>query len=205
MGFGIGTYRGARTLRTTGGDFGAATELVLYPDQKLAVAVLCNMDSAVMGGLATVNATDLTNGVADVFFDDVLEPRRRGASAPSASAPPPPVSLSADELASKTGLYRAGIGGGPYPVDYGPRWQVDAAGFLRRQLRHADDPHQPKPIPGCWRHARVLAGRSRAASGVARHRRRRASTDGASVDEVRHVEGGSPDRSPASTEAMNWT
>ena len=63
------------------------------------------MDSVVMGGLATVNVTDLTNGVADVFFDDVLEPR----PAPSASAPPPPpVSLSADELASKTGLYRIG-------------------------------------------------------------------------------------------------
>ena len=55
MGFGIGNYRGARTLRTSGGDFGVATELVLYPDQKLAVVVLCNMDSAVMGGLATVN------------------------------------------------------------------------------------------------------------------------------------------------------
>ena len=109
MGFGIGDYRGARTLRTSGGDFGTATELVLYPDQKLAVAVLCNMDSGVMGGLATVNVTDLTNGVGDIFLDDVLEPRPApAASAPDASAPPPPVSLSADELASKTGLYRLG-------------------------------------------------------------------------------------------------
>ena len=92
MGFGIGNYRGARTLRTSGGDFEVATELVLYPDQKLAIAVLCNMDSVVMGGLATVNVTDLTNGVADIFFDDVLESR----PAPSASAPPPrPVSLGA--------------------------------------------------------------------------------------------------------------
>ena len=111
MGFGIGNYRGARTFRTSGGDVGVATELVLYPDQKLAIAVLCNMDSVVMGGLATVNPDDLTNGVADIFLDDVLEPR----PAPSASAPPsagtpppPPVSLSADELASKTGLYRVG-------------------------------------------------------------------------------------------------
>ncbi len=111
MGFGIGTYRGARTLRTSGGDSGVATELVLYPDQKLAIAVLCNMDSVVMGGLATVNPDDLTNRVADVFLEDVLEPR----PAPSASAqpsagapPPPPVALSADELASKSGLYRIG-------------------------------------------------------------------------------------------------
>lgn len=71
-GFGIGNYRGARTFRTSGGDVGAATELVLYPDQKLAIVVRCNMDSAVMGGLATVNPDDLTNGVADVFFADLL-------------------------------------------------------------------------------------------------------------------------------------
>ena len=107
MGFGIGSYRGARTVRTTGGDVGAATELVIFPDQKLAVAVLCNMDSAVMGGLATVNTTDLTSGVADIFLDDALESR----PAPGAGAPPPPsapVSLSAAELASKAGLYRLG-------------------------------------------------------------------------------------------------
>lgn len=105
MGLVIGNYRGARTLRTSGGDFGAATELVLYPDQKLTIVVLCNMDSVVMGGLATVNVTELTNGLADILFDDVLEPL-----APSATAqtPPSPVSLSADELASKTGLYRLG-------------------------------------------------------------------------------------------------
>jgi CubicO group peptidase (beta-lactamase class C family) len=108
MGFGIGTYRGARTLRTSGGFVGVATELVIFPDHKAAIAVLCNMDSVVMGGLATVNPDDLTNGVADIFLDDVLEPRQ----APSAGAPqttsasPAPVTLSADELAGKTGLYR---------------------------------------------------------------------------------------------------
>jgi len=103
MGLAIGNYRGARTFRTSGGDFGTATELVLYPDHKLAIAVLCNMDSVVMGGAATVNVDDLINGVADIFLDDVLEPR----AASSAAAPPrPPVSLTADELVSKTGLYR---------------------------------------------------------------------------------------------------
>ena len=148
IGLGIGNYRGARTFHMSGGDFGTATHLVLYPDQKVAIAVLCNMDSVVMGGSATVNPEDLAKGVADIFLEDVLEPR----AAPSASAPPPPpVSLSAEELASKTGLYRVGSGRGPHRVDVGPRWQVDAAGFLRRQLRHADDSHQPKPIPDSWR------------------------------------------------------
>lgn len=111
MGFGVGSYRGARTVRTSGGDVGIATELVIYPEHKRAIAVLCNMDSVVMGGLATINPTELTNGVADVFFADVLEPRPASASSASSSAgaaPPPPVPLSADELASKTGLYRLG-------------------------------------------------------------------------------------------------
>jgi hypothetical protein len=111
MGFGIGNYRGARRLITSGGDVGTATAVVLYPDQKLAIAVLCNMDSAVMGGLATVNPDELTNGVADVFFDDLLEPRTApsaGAASSAGTPPPPPVNLSAGELASMAGLYRFG-------------------------------------------------------------------------------------------------
>jgi CubicO group peptidase (beta-lactamase class C family) len=105
MGLGIGTYRGTRTLRASGGDVGIATELVMFPDHKAAVAVLCNMDSVVMGGLATVNPDDLTNGVADIFLDDVLEPR----AAPVPGTPAPaPVRLSAEDLSSKTGLYRLG-------------------------------------------------------------------------------------------------
>jgi CubicO group peptidase (beta-lactamase class C family) len=114
MGFGVGSYRGVKTLRTSGGDVGVATELAIYPDQKAAVAVLCNMDSIVMGGMATVNPDDLTNAVADVFLEDVLEPRATPASAPASGAPaatPVPVNLSADELTSKAGLYRLGPDG----------------------------------------------------------------------------------------------
>lgn len=112
MGLGLGTYRGARTLRTSGGDVGVATELLVFPDHKAAVAVLCNMDSVVMGGLATVNPDDLTNGVADIFLNDVLEPRAApGAGtlqSTSAASSAPPVSLSTEDLAGKTGLYRLG-------------------------------------------------------------------------------------------------
>src|SRR5687768_4041794 len=105
IGLALGTYRGARTFHFSGGDFGMATHIAVYPDQNVAIAVLCNMDSVVMGGLATVNPEDLAKGVADIFLEDVLEPR----AAPAASAPPPAsVSLSADELAEKTGLYRLG-------------------------------------------------------------------------------------------------
>ena len=107
MGFGIGSYRGARTLRASGGDRGVATELVIFPEHKSAVAVLCNMDSVVMGGLATVNPDDLTNRVADIFLADVLEqPAAPAVSAPAAQSPP--VTLSAEDLAGKSGLYRLG-------------------------------------------------------------------------------------------------
>ena len=59
-----------------------------------------------MGGLAAVNPDDLTNGVADVFLENVLEPL----AAPSAACahPPPPASLSADYLAKKSVFYRVG-------------------------------------------------------------------------------------------------
>jgi CubicO group peptidase (beta-lactamase class C family) len=110
MGLGIGTYRGARTFRASGGDRGVATELVIFPEHRSAIAVLCNMDSVVMGGLATVNPDDLTNGLADVFLEDVLEkrpPAVTAASAPIAPAPAP-VPLSPDDLAGKSGLYRLG-------------------------------------------------------------------------------------------------
>ena len=109
MGFGIGTYRGARALRTSGGDVGIATELVIFPDHKIAIAVLCNMDSVVMGGLATVNPDDLVNGVADIFLDK-LEPRAAPGTSAGAStnASSSAVSPSSDDLASKSGLYRLG-------------------------------------------------------------------------------------------------
>ena len=105
IGLALGNHRGARMFHFSGGDFGTATHIVVFPDQKVAVTVLCNMDSIVMGGSATVNPEDLAKGVADVFLEDVLEPR---AAAGAGAAPPPSVSLSAEELATKTGFYRVG-------------------------------------------------------------------------------------------------
>jgi CubicO group peptidase (beta-lactamase class C family) len=105
MGVGIGTYRGKRALRTSGGDVGTATEVLIFPDQKAAVAVLCNMDSVVMGGWATVNPDTLVNGVADVFLADLLEPEAPGAAGATVSAPTP-VTVAESDLAGKTGTYR---------------------------------------------------------------------------------------------------
>ena len=109
MGFGVGTYRGARSLRASGGDRGVATELLIFPEYKSAIAVLCNMDSVVMGGLATVNPDDLTNSLANVFLEDVLEKRSTVVTAASAPIAPGPAPVpSPDDLATKSGLYRLG-------------------------------------------------------------------------------------------------
>ena len=103
MGFALGKYRGVRMVETAGGDHGIATEVMRYPGQRLAVAVLCNVDSVVMGGTTTVNPDDMVNGVADIYLADVLAPRSTStAAAPSLT----PVKLSDADLSSKAGLYR---------------------------------------------------------------------------------------------------
>jgi CubicO group peptidase (beta-lactamase class C family) len=93
FGLAIGQYRGLRTIEHAGSDRGVAANLVRYPDQGLAIALLCNLD--------TIDWIGLTHSVADIYLADVLAP------APSAATPPPPrVILSEDELASRAGLYR---------------------------------------------------------------------------------------------------
>jgi CubicO group peptidase (beta-lactamase class C family) len=97
-GFGleIGRYRGLRTIGHGGGDQGYVAYVIRYPDQGLAVAVLCNLDSI---GPA-VGA--LTQGVADIYLSDVFATP----SASTGTATLPSVSLSDEQLARKVGLYR---------------------------------------------------------------------------------------------------
>jgi CubicO group peptidase (beta-lactamase class C family) len=97
-GFGleIGQYRGLRTIGHGGGDQGYVAHVVRYPDQGLAVAVLCNLDNI---GPAVAG---LTQSVAELYLADAFATP----TANSAPATPPHMSLSAEQLASKTGLYR---------------------------------------------------------------------------------------------------
>jgi len=95
-GFGlvIGEYRSLRTIEHGGGDRGIATNAVRYPDQGLAIAVLCNLD--------TIPAATLTQRIAEVYLSDVFPaPAEENAVAEMRKASP-----SADELTSKAGLYR---------------------------------------------------------------------------------------------------
>jgi CubicO group peptidase (beta-lactamase class C family) len=105
MGMGVGSYRELRALRTAGGYLGAATELVIFPDHHAAISVLCNMDSVVMGGRATVNPTELTNAVADIVLEDLLVPDAASGQIAAASAPERGTA-SAELRAGMTGLYR---------------------------------------------------------------------------------------------------
>jgi hypothetical protein len=103
FGLAVGQYRGAPTVEHSGAEHGVATKVVRFPRQRFAVAVLCNEDSVAMGGLARVNPDVFTNGIADIYLADVVEPVEASAKTEPS---PTPVKLPAPELAEKTGLYR---------------------------------------------------------------------------------------------------
>ena len=93
FGLSIDNYRGLRAIGHGGGDLGVRSYVVRYPEQRFAVAVLCNVDDIDTGAL--------TQRVADVYLaDSFTEP------AAGASAAPSRVSLSSQQLESLAGLYR---------------------------------------------------------------------------------------------------
>jgi CubicO group peptidase (beta-lactamase class C family) len=130
-------YRGLTTIEGSGGDQGIASQVARFPDQHFAVAVLCNEDNIVMGGMSRVDLGVLTNGIADIYFADALSP----AEAAIQTAPPPtPVKLSDAELSEKTGLYK--IGGVDYPV----RISVDYGRLLLRSYYGDDFDFELMPV-----------------------------------------------------------
>ena len=95
-GFGleIARHRGLRTIGHGGGDEGRRTYVVRYPDHRLAIAVLCNLDEIDPGFLA--------RSIADILLSDRFpEPAVNTTGAAAA-----PVSVSLQDLQSKVGLYR---------------------------------------------------------------------------------------------------
>jgi CubicO group peptidase (beta-lactamase class C family) len=102
LGLGNAEYRGVTTVSSSGGDFGIASEVARFPMQRFAVAVLCNEDNVVTGGMARVNPDVFINGIADIYLADVLKPAAAAKAAPA----PTPVKLSEKDLSAVTGLYR---------------------------------------------------------------------------------------------------
>lgn len=86
-------YRGVGTVEHSGGDSGISANLVRYPDQKLAIALLCNSDA--------INPIVLTHKITDLYLADVLAPLP-----PAKTTPPPHPDLSAADLSARAGLYR---------------------------------------------------------------------------------------------------
>ena len=85
FGLAHGTHRGRRTIGHGGTDAGYRSEFLRFPDEDLAVAVLCNTDAARPGRLA--------RDIADVFLPQppgVAAPARRtgGQSAPQRARAP---------------------------------------------------------------------------------------------------------------------
>jgi CubicO group peptidase (beta-lactamase class C family) len=93
LGLTLGRYRGARTFGHGGADAGYRADVVLFPEQALAIAALCN--------LSNINPNSLTRRVADIYLRDVL-PATVTSPTPAVVAVP----LSADQLARVAGLYR---------------------------------------------------------------------------------------------------
>jgi hypothetical protein len=87
-----GTYRGVPMVSHGGSDAGYRSMFMRFPEQKLGVAVLCNLASANPGLLA--------QRVADLFLGDALKP----ASTPKPDDSPE-VAVTPAELAAVAGLY----------------------------------------------------------------------------------------------------
>ena len=91
----IGTYRGLTTVSHSGSWAGFRAQLLRFPEQKLAVACLCND-----GGIS--NPSRLSRKVAEVYLGGVMKPEE--VAAPK-KATKPGYAPSAAELQKLTGAY----------------------------------------------------------------------------------------------------
>jgi hypothetical protein len=116
----VDEYNGVPEVSHTGSTAGYRAFLARYPRQDLSVALLCNVGS--------VNPGQVGHQVADVFLGNAA--RRVQAERPRA------VSLSADQLATRAGVYRESESGEPLRIVF-----VDGA--LRMQAGGALVPVSP--------------------------------------------------------------
>jgi CubicO group peptidase (beta-lactamase class C family) len=96
-----GERRGMRTVRHGGAWAGYRADLVRYPDQRTAIACLCN--------LATAGPSALADRVADIVIPDPPRAAAAGGASPTPGWTPAPASTwspSAAELAALAGWYR---------------------------------------------------------------------------------------------------
>jgi hypothetical protein len=92
LGLWIGEDRGIPTVEHGGGDPGYRAYVARYPEQKLAIAVLCNLDD--------IDTAALTRKIASAYLTDAFR-----TPSPTDTASPVAASLSAAQLDAKVGLY----------------------------------------------------------------------------------------------------
>ena len=99
LGLGIGSYKGVREVNHSGATAGYRAYLADYPDQRVSVAVLCNV--------STGNAAQYAHAVADLYLGSAI----------TAAAPEPSSAtkydLKAAEAEAIAGLYRSTETGEP--------------------------------------------------------------------------------------------
>ena len=87
-------YGGMRVITHGGDGAGFKANLIRFPDQRFSVICLCN--------LRNINANRLAYQVANIYLADQL---KQYVKSQQATPAPSPVTLSAEELATKTGIY----------------------------------------------------------------------------------------------------
>jgi hypothetical protein len=94
----LGRRRGLRTIARGGSYRGLRSEYVRYPDQRFAVATLCNSD--------VLEPWRFTDRVADLYLGAAMDPVSTASAGP-AEPVETPLALSADALAGFAGTYRS--------------------------------------------------------------------------------------------------
>lgn len=96
LGLMVGEYKGVREVGHSGSTAGYRAHLVRYPEQRLSVAVLCNVSSGA--------ATQYARAVSDLYLADALK-TTAAAPAPQRQLPPQSFRPTPAQLASYAGSY----------------------------------------------------------------------------------------------------
>ncbi len=94
----LGTYRGLPTVSHSGSWAGFRAQLLRFPEQKFAVACLCND-----GGIS--NPSRLSRKVAEVYLEGLMRAEPAGPAPKKAAAPAPKYAASGAELQKLAGAY----------------------------------------------------------------------------------------------------
>lgn len=90
LGLFIGNYKGLRTIGHGGADAGFRSNITYFPEIDAGIAV--------MGNIGSFNPNQITNEVADAFFEKNLETKKEPAPAPQSETDAADLTLSAEVL-----------------------------------------------------------------------------------------------------------